>query len=144
MTVLTLTSILRESCKLWADSRGLESPEDEPSPYDLFDFTSTWGKFSFYTLNMGHLTSGSAFAFLPTVLNLFFSARGLHWQPLTKPSKLPSMVSPSPPPYLADGQKTSLLLPGGELGITRYQLRWNFPNLTPEERNQTVGIYTME
>lgn len=129
--------------QLWADSRGLESPEDEPSPYDLFDFTSTWGKFSFYTMTMGHLTSGSAFAFLPTVLNLFF-------QPLISIGSSHNALTinldgqPFATPYLMDGTRTSLLLPGGEPGITRYQLHWNFPNLDNSENNHTVGIYTME
>ena len=129
--------------QLWADSRGLSSPEDEPSPYDLFDFTSTWGQFPFYTITMGHLTSGSAFAFLPTVFNLFFKpffSVGPNHQAL----HMTLDDQPFANPYLVDGEKTSVLLPGGEPGITRYQLRWGFPFKEDSDKSQVVGIYTME
>ena len=59
--------------QLWADSRGLSSPDEEPSPYDILDTTSNWGQFDFYSITMGNLKSGSEFSFLPSVLNIKFA-----------------------------------------------------------------------
>lgn len=130
--------------RLWAKSRGLDSPEDEPSPYDLFDFSSTWGQFKTYNLTMGHLTSGSAFAFLPTMLNIFFKSPNIIGKS-HQGMKIALDGRPFATPYLVDREKASVILPGGEPGITRYDLSLNLLYLYDlEDQERSIAIYNME
>jgi len=128
---------------LWAKSRGLRSPDDEPSPYDLFDFESNWGQFSFYDVTMGHLPSGSGYAFLASRLDI-----DLHDHISIGRSRNLLSVSvdgkPFAKPYLVDGEKTSIILPGGEPGISTYKFLWNVPFLKSSPFVNIFAIYTME
>lgn len=126
---------------LWANSRGLDSPEDEPSPFDLLDTETGWGDYSFYTFKTRHLPS--EFTFLSAILSMKFTqtlgyGRGKDLLSVFRDGRLLAK------PYLIDGRTTHLPLPDSEAGITRYMLKWNMPFLPESERTKIFYTYAMD
>ena len=126
---------------LWANSRGLDSPEDEPSPFDLLDTQSDWGDYSFYTLRSRHLPS--EFTFLPAMLTMKFTQnlgyrRGKNLLKIVRDGRILA------DPYLIDGRTLNIPLPDSDPGLTRYEFRWNMPFLPESERTKVFFTYTMD
>ena len=128
--------------QLWADSRGLNSVSDEPSPYDILDTESNWGQFKFYDVTMGSLKSGSEFSFLPSVLNITFKDF-VRIGSSTDALKIVLDGKNFATPYLF-GRNIAVHLPINEPGITKFELHWNFIDLALKDRTNKLGIYTME
>lgn len=49
-----------EVLQMWAESRGLGSPESEPPPYDIIDFDSSWGAFPEFGVTISGVQNGTA------------------------------------------------------------------------------------
>ncbi|MCY4380323.1 MAG: hypothetical protein OXC40_01975, partial [Proteobacteria bacterium] len=129
--------------QLWADSRELDSPNDEPSTYDLFDIDTNWGQFSFFQVTMDRLPSGSNFIYLPGALKILlgqlFRVGSAH-SALTIYRDGKKFARP----YLQDGRVVSIPLPDDEPGISRYLFKWKLPFVRQEDKSQRFSIYTME
>ena len=126
---------------LWANSRGLDSPEDEPSPFDLLDAESGWGEYAFYNLRASHLPS--EFSFFPTILTMKFTqtlgyGRGKNLLTIFRDGTKFAQ------PYLVDGRTVHLPLPDSDPGLTRYELKWNMPFLPEVERSKVFFTYTLD
>ena len=127
--------------QIWANSRGLDSPEDEPSPYDLLDNVSGWGDFLFYRIKTQTLPS--EFTFLPATLEVMFTqtlgfTRGRDLLTIVRDRKVLAK------PYVVDGKSITVPLPDGEPGITRYEFKWNLPYLPKEEKSKVFYTYSMD
>lgn len=54
--------------QLWAESRGLLSPLDEPPPFDIFTWDSNWGNFGWYRLEIDSSIRGATYSNFSTKL----------------------------------------------------------------------------
>jgi len=59
-----------EVLQMWAESRGLKSPEEEPPPYDIVNYDSGWGAFDQFRASISGVRNGTSIRGAQNILTI--------------------------------------------------------------------------
>lgn len=129
----------QEVIQLWAESRGLSRPSQEPPPYDLYEWDKNWGDFIGYKVKVDGGIGGASFSNLLSKITIEaqsnFSGDDLlevivDGQVIAKPK-------------LTYGSSISFYAPA-EPGLTKMSLVWKTSTFNNESDPHRIYYYSMD
>jgi hypothetical protein len=131
----------QEVLQLWAESRGLSSPNQEPPPYDLYSFDSNWGDFNFYKVKLDGSRTGTAFSNSENKISLVSESSLIS----SGDDKVQVFVDEKliASPTINVGTNVEFLAPS-EPGITRMSLKWQTATYNNENEPHNIYYYSMD
>lgn len=131
----------QEILQLWAESRGLTSPNQEPAPYDLFTWESGWGDFSFYKVKLDGAGNGSGFSNTGNNISIESDSTLI----ASGDDKLEVYVDEKviANPKITLGSDVSFPIPL-DPGITRMSLIWETATYNNRNEPHNIFYYTMD
>ena len=131
----------QEVLQLWAESRGLSSPNQEMPPYDLYSFASNWGNFDFYKVKLDGSRAATAFSNGENKMTIgdqqgLITSGNDQLQVYIDDKLIAS-------PNINVGSNVEFLAPS-EPGITRMSLKWNTATFNNSNQAHNIFYYTMD